>query len=211
MKNYKIINYISNNNPSHHNDIDYKDEGQKEVYEFCKKIMDDNNLKSVIDVGCGSGYKLMKYLNNFNTIGIETEPCYSYLKKTYPNSIWLLSGEEEKSFINYKNDINPDVIICADVIEHIVDPDILLDYLISFNAKYYIISTPCRDILCYNPKFANHYNVSLNGPPLNTCHVREWTMNEFKEYISEKFTIISSNYSKEQIECQYHLLEIKKT
>lgn len=209
-KNYKIENYISNNNPTHHNDIPWKDEAQREVYEFCKKFMEDNNFKSVIDVGCGSGYKLIKYLNNFNTIGIETEPCYSYLKKTYPNSKWLLSGEEEKSFIEYNDIKNSDVIICSDVIEHIVDPDILVDYLISLNAKYYIISTPCRFMLCHHPRHAHIYNISWKGPPSNTGHVREWTMNEFKDYLNDKFNILFSTYSQDQIECQYHLLEIKK-
>lgn len=100
-------------------------------------------------------------------------------------------------------------MICSDVIEHIVNPDILVDYLLSLKSKYYIISTPCRHILCHHPKFSNHYKTSWNGPPINVCHVREWTMEEFKQYISTKFDIISSHYDKNQIECQYHLLTIK--
>lgn len=209
MNDYCIKNYVSNINPKHHNDITYKDEGQKEVYLYAKKFMINNNLKKIIDVGCGSGYKLATYLNEFDTIGIETEPCYSYIKNTYPHLKWYKSGEEEKSFIIYDELKEPDVIICCDVIEHIVNPDVLLDYLISFNAKYYIISTPCRYVLCNHPKFKEYYQHSFNGIPINECHVREWTMDEFKEYLSIKFDIIESNYCDNQIECQYHLLKIK--
>jgi hypothetical protein len=52
--NFCIENYVSNNNPDHHIDLNYRDEGQKEVYEFCKYFMKKNNLNTIIDVGCGS-------------------------------------------------------------------------------------------------------------------------------------------------------------
>jgi len=207
--NYNIKNYNSNINPDHHNDSQYSDEGQREVYEFAYKFMKNNNYNNVIDVGCGSGYKLINILGEFNTIGIETEPCFSLLIKKYPFKKWILSGEPEKSFRHYELLKSPELVICSDVIEHIVNPDILVDYLLSLKAKYYIISTPCREILCKNPKFKNCYGKSWNGPPMNKCHVREWTMDEFKEYISNKFNIISSYYCESQIECQYHLLVSK--
>ena len=209
MEEYNIPNYYANNNPKHHNDQNWTDEGQKEVYEFCCSFMKQNKLNNVIDVGCGSGYKLINILGEFNTVGIETEPCYSILKQRYPLRKWLLSGEKEKSFLSYDEINEPDVVICSDVIEHIVNPNILLDYVLSLNSKYYIISTPCRRILCNHPKFLKGYKKSWNGPPNNRCHVREWTMEEFRQYISNKFDIISSHYGKKQIECQYHLLKTK--
>lgn len=209
MTEYNISNYLANNEPSHHIDLNYKDEGQKEVYLFCRQFMKENNLNNVADVGCGSGYKLVNYLKDFNTIGVETEPCYSYLKKTYPSLKWFLSGEMEKSFKSYNELYNQDVVICCDVIEHIVNPDTLVDYLLSLDSKYYIISTPCREILCRHPKFSNAYRHTWNGPPKNRCHVREWTMTEFKKYIGNKFEILSSHYCEKQIECQFHLLKKK--
>ena len=209
MEDFFINNYVINNNPGHHIDVGWRDEGQKEVYIFCRDFMKENNLNYVIDVGCGSGYKLTTILGEFNTLGIETEPCYTYLKETYPGFKWHLSGEPEKSFHVYDEIKDPDVVICSDVIEHIVNPNDLVDYLLSLKSKYYIISTPCREILCNHPKFSNNYKNSWNGPPNNNCHVREWTMEEFKQYISCKFSIVSSHYGENQIECQYHLLKIK--
>jgi hypothetical protein len=209
MSNFFIENYITNNTPEHHIDIEYKDEGQREVYLFCRDFMKENQLNTVIDVGCGSAYKLTTILNEFNTIGIETEPCYTYLQQTFPERKWLLSGEQEKSFVIHNELINSDVVICSDVIEHIVNPDDLVDYLLSLKSKFYIISTPCREILCKHPKFSHFYQKSWHGPPNNRCHVREWTMTEFKQYISKKFFILSSHYGEKQEECQYHLLKSK--
>lgn len=210
MEDFNIRNYSSNSNPAHHIDIGWKDEGQKEVYCFCKDFMKKHNLRSVIDVGCGSAYKLTTILSEFDTIGIETEPCYTYLQQTYPGLKWLLSGESEKTFTLYDELNHSDVVICSDVIEHIVNPDHLVNYLLSLQSKYYIISTPCREVLCNHPKFSDTYKPSWNGPPMNDCHVREWTMEEFKQYIGKHFNIISSHYGEDQIECQYHLLTIKQ-
>lgn len=207
--NYSIIDtYTINMNVQHHNDMNLTDEGQKEVYIYAADIMKKNNYKTIADIGCGSGYKLIKYLSEYNTTGIETEPCFSYLKKKYPDNNWLLSGNPENSFLEY--DISYDMVICCDVIEHINDPDILVNYLLSLNAKHYIISTPCRYILCNSDKYKKLYGYTWNGPPLNNCHVREWTMDEFKAYIGSKFDIIESYYGAFQIECQYHLLKKKK-
>ena len=207
-KTYKIQeNYIHRAEPGHHDDSNWEDQSQYEVYQYCAKFMELNNLQTVVDIGCGSGFKLMKDLGKFKTIGTETEPCYSLLKSKYPDREWYLAGESEKSFFKNPNIENADVVLCCDVIEHIVDPDVLLEYLVSLNAKYYIISTPCREVLCKNPRFSATYEPTWNGPPLNGCHVREWTMSEFTEYISERFEVVNSFYGEKQIECQWHLLK----
>ena len=45
---------------------------------------------TVIDVGCGSGWKLVNYLSEeFKTIGIETEPALTFLREKYPGQVTL--------------------------------------------------------------------------------------------------------------------------
>lgn len=205
---YKIQNaYTPRLNPAHHDDRSYTEQAQREVYQYCAAFMAAKKLQTVVDVGCGSGFKLITYLGNFETVGIETEPCVSALKMAYPERTWLLSGEPERSFLAAIDNYLPDVVLCCDVIEHIVDPDSLIGYLLSLNASYYIISTPCRFTLCNHAKFAAQYAHTWHGPPLNPCHVREWTMSEFVEYLALSFTVLQSFYGNNQIECQYHLLQ----
>jgi len=38
------------------------EEWQKEVYQFAQELVEREQLKSVCDIGCGSGFKLMKAL-----------------------------------------------------------------------------------------------------------------------------------------------------
>jgi 2-polyprenyl-3-methyl-5-hydroxy-6-metoxy-1,4-benzoquinol methylase len=192
--------YVSNLNPSHHIDLNFTDESQKEVYIFGAEFMKKNNLKTVVDVGCGSGYKLVKYFSEFETVGIDTEPCYSYLLKKYPTKKWLKSGEPEKSFQQYE--LNADMVICSDVIEHIINPTDLLNYIKTLNSSYILLSTPDRRVL---RTMRGYGEKAWNGPPVNPAHVREWTPEEFHSYISEHFTVLDSYHCKNQKECMYFL------
>lgn len=77
------------------------------------------------------------------------------------------------------------MIICSDVIEHLVDPDILLSFLEKSNFKFLILSTPERDSVQMKQR-----GLLWDGPPVNEAHVREWNFEEFEQYISYKFKII---------------------
>jgi len=142
--------------------------------------MEKKGFNKIIDIGCGSGYKLIKYLGKYETIGYETEPCISFTKKTYTNHKWINSGEQSISF-NNEGDKQCDLIISADVIEHILDSSELINFMKSFSCNYFLISTPCLDV------FVNHFGRNRDGPPQNTAHVREWTFDEFKMYLSKHF------------------------
>ena len=168
-----------------------------------KNLWKKKNFKKVIDIGCGSGYKLIKYLGEYETIGYETEPSISFLKKTYPNRKWVNSGLPSKSF-NYNNDKVCDLIISSDVIEHIIDPDELINYMKTFTCNYFIISTPCLEVLI-KKSLRTRYE-----PPTNKAHIREWTFSEFKMYLNKHFNIIESYLGKYQTECQWHLCTRKK-
>lgn len=199
MGEFEILDgYKFNFSPSHYNDINAKDEAQKEVYSFVRGFMDIHNLKTIVDIGCGSGYKLMKYFDDLNTVGIEVEPCYSYLKEKYPSRVWIESGETERSFS--KESFSCDVVICCDVIEHIIDPRTLVDFIKSIDFTYLVISTPDRDVL----RTMNGYGEqAFFGPPINSAHVMEWTSSEFYRFIGNHFNILNLNHCTEQKECMF--------
>ena len=88
--------YLINANNSHFNDTGLTGEYQKEVYllsrDLLRKMSKLENKKgselTAIDVGCGSGWKLVNYISKeFRTIGIDTEPALSFLKQKYPQQV----------------------------------------------------------------------------------------------------------------------------
>ena len=169
---------------------------------YANELMKKKGFNKVIDIGCGSGYKLIKYLGKYETIGYETEPCISFLRKTYPTNKWINSGEPSSSF-NNDNDKTCDLIMSSDVIEHIIDPDELINYMKSFSCNYFLISTPCLEVLI------KHFGRKRYEQPQNKAHVREWTFDEFKMYLNKHFTVLESYLGKKQIECQWHLCSRK--
>ena len=54
------------------------EEWQRDVYMFAAEIMCQMRLSTVCDIGCGSAYKLMRYLGDYNTIGFDVEPTVSF-------------------------------------------------------------------------------------------------------------------------------------
>lgn len=153
---------------------------QRSVYEEANKLIRSSNGKKVLDIGCGSGYKLLEFFNDCDTLGIETEPNYSYLLKKYPNKRW------KSDDYTIPLDEHFDLIICSDVLEHTEDPDIIMKYISESSVKFVVFSTPDRELLKYH--YLSNYTGEF-GPPMNTCHVREWTTSEFLKYVSKWFNI----------------------
>ena len=67
--------------------------------------------------------------------------------------------------------------MCINVIEHLLNPDSLMNYLKKYTNEYIIVSTPER-------------KPESKGPPPNIHHIREWERHEFEEYISKFFEIV---------------------
>jgi len=176
--------YFHRKKYTHFNDTDNSEEWQKEVYQEAEQLARSNSYKKIVDVGCGSGYKLIKYFGeNYDTVGIEVNDTYSYLVNKYPKHQWL-NGDS----IDYST-LEADMVITSDVIEHVIDPTKFLDEIRKIRGvKLIVISTPDRSLL------KNSF-----GPPFNKTHMREWTGEEFQRYlISQNLKIVShkiSNYS----------------
>lgn len=154
----------------------HNDHYQKEVYLLAQKLMVHNpQWNSVIDIGCGSGYKLIKYLGSYETIGVELPISLGHLHRTYPQRDWREYNDSLFATCS------PDLLICADVIEHVEEPDQFLEQLQLFQTvKKFIFSTPDRELV-RGPKDM--------GPPANLAHYREWTIKEFQKYLSHFFLV----------------------
>ena len=172
------------------------DEAQKEVYLSAKWMMQEHGLTSVVDVGSGSGYKLTHILGYFETVGMDLAETYAHLVKTYPDRRWLNVDEG----IDFEA-LEGDLVVCSDVIEHVVDPDALLNDIKKIRGlKYVVISTPERD-LC---RGRLHY-----GPPGNPSHQREWNCREFYAYISRHFDVVLHQVSNIQQDTQMIIGAVK--
>jgi SAM-dependent methyltransferase len=153
-------------------DTPFADEWQDEVYAYARRLARRHRLKSVLDLGTGSGFKLMKHFPNLKTLGIDEPPTVEYLRKKYPKRGWEGIGEPRPGY---------ELLICADVIEHLPDPDVIIDYIRACAPRMIVFSTPDRSLL--DRRF-------FGGPPENESHCREWTKGEFANYLGKNFAIL---------------------
>jgi hypothetical protein len=147
---------------------------QWEVYQFGREVCDREGIQTVCDIGCGTGFKLVKYFHDLTTVGIEVAERCRYLRKRWPNRHWMAVNSE--AFPPFP----VEMVIAADVIEHLPNPDELLRYIEKLAPRYVVISTPDRNLF----RFGTH-----DGPPLNPTHMREWSFAEFHAYIGSHFEI----------------------
>jgi hypothetical protein len=172
----------------HYDDTVFKDEFQLEVYLHALGLMKKYKLNSIIDIGCGSAYKLITYLGDYDTIGIELPQVHEWLIDKYPDRRWLVYDS------SIGKNLSADLVICSDVIEHVINPDELISFINSISFKYLIISTPSRDLLYRSWRWVNllkcYWRRRFIGPPECKYHLREWSFKEFKKYIAMHYYIL---------------------
>jgi len=136
----------------------------------------------IVDVGCGWAEKLAAMH--------ERHPEWRYVAFDYGANIdhcrarwgdnwcdWRTLDFEHATREDFPR---ADVVICSDVIEHLVDP---LALVASFAGSelladaLFVISTPAREL----QEFGRH------GPPQNLCHVREWTGAELQVWLESEW------------------------
>jgi 2-polyprenyl-3-methyl-5-hydroxy-6-metoxy-1,4-benzoquinol methylase len=163
-------------------EIHIQDECQDEVYDTARKVFDKYDYDSVLDIGCGGAFKLIKYFGDLDynkVLGVDTKPTIQHLFKKYPNRYWSWTPLNNRSVWDEYVE-HSDLVICSDVIEHLYDPDVLLDFIQHIKPKRFVISTPDRNKL---------QEMFWSGPPKNTTHYREWNYKEFGDYIESRFVV----------------------
>jgi len=149
-------------------------EFQYHVYQEALKILNKNDIKKVLDVGSGPPIKIREI---FDCESIEIHLVDRYdvkkiAKKILPLSIFHAADLES---INLELNQQYELIICADVIEHLLNPVPCISFIKRHLERNGIIvfSTPERDILRGSECF--------NCPHMD--HVREWNQKEFKQFL----------------------------
>ncbi len=143
--------------------------------------------KRVLELGCSTGYmsKLLSEKYSASVTGVEIDPNAAKLAKKYCNNVIVGNLDDPKTIQKIKNIGKFDVILMADIIEHLANPFYLLKelrnsldvngYVIIFlpNVAYYSIRLM---LLRGNFKYENH-------GILDKTHLRFYTFYTAKELV----------------------------
>lgn len=156
---------------------------QVPVYQYAAALVKTQGIQSVLDLGCGLGTKLVEYIRPLceDVTGVDAEVSIERCREIHPSGKWLAGDLEDPQF---SLDRSYDLIISADVIEHLLNPNRLLELArrCSHAGSHILLSTPERDLR------RGPYDW---GPPANPAHVREWNAAEFLAYLESQGIEIS--------------------
>lgn len=154
---------------------------QPDVYPTAAAFAVAIGSKKIIDIGCGRALKLASLQQQhpeWEFIGIDYGTNASWCRANHGFGKWI-EADLEHGILRTKNlAVEKSILICSDVIEHLVNPVPflrLIRNLLRQGAAAVIFSTPERDLT---------RGKNDNGPPYNPCHVREWNSEEFRALLT---------------------------
>lgn len=155
---------------------------QPDVYRDAALLAHQLEATTIIDVGCGNGFKLNELSKRFQIIGVDLDgPNLETCQTRYPHATWLAHDLDTDDPLPLTDDqLAGAIIINADVIEHLVRPEKLVKKLadaLTRGAAAVLMSTPERELT---------WGSTHNGPPPNVCHTREWTIYELSAFLERE-------------------------
>jgi SAM-dependent methyltransferase len=169
--------------PAYYHDTDTSQLGivwQPDVYELAGRLARRLGADQIIDLGCGSGQKLVEIAAGRPVVGFDFGDNLVRAKQAFPRQTWLEIDLEQSGVRLDSAQCARSIVICADVIEHLRDPRPLIDLLqaaLASGALAIVLSTPDR---------IRTHGRRQTGPPPNPHHVREWTLEELCSWLSAR-------------------------
>lgn len=158
---------------------------QYAVYQRANRLAHDRGARSILDVGCGPATKLAGMRGPLQMFGIDAPDAIAVALRTLPTGRFV-SADLDSSSLDLAAlvpDCSREIVICADVLEHLMHPDRLLLAIRAFSTKdtRIVLSTPERH--CLLGKVALRPSVD--------DHVREWSFAEFRRFVERLgFTVL---------------------
>ncbi len=151
---------------------------QYHVYRWAAELVRSQGLRSVLDVGCGPGTKLTRLIAPVcaEIEGVDQPSGVDAARRSRAAGRYTeVDLERPCSVVAWRTF---DLIICADVLEHLIDPDPAIEMMERFATPrtLLVISTPDR------ARLRGRGCMESNKPE----HVREWTAPEFARYLRSR-------------------------
>jgi len=114
----------------------------------------------------------------FELLGIDYGPNLELARRRFPHLTWTEHDLDRPGPLPLTpGHLEGSVVICAHVIEQLVNPELLLGNLRALlpSVEAIILATPQRDAIC---------EAANAGPPAHAYRVREWNISELAELLA---------------------------
>lgn len=152
------------------------DRYQVPVYRLAARLVRPRRIGRLVDFGCGMGEKLVRWLapTGVEILGVDQERAIRLARERHPDRRWLAGDYRDSEVWRELAAFAPDLVVNADVIEHLDEPRLLLE-------RFHRLLEPKQGMLLLStPNRARLEGADPNGPPTNPRHVQEWTPEEMR-------------------------------
>lgn len=165
--------------PRYYNDIapDACVVSQPDVYGVVEGIADALDSRRVLDLGCGKAGKLAPMAVRYGVVGWDFGSNLAYCRSEHRWGTWLEADLDSDEVLEVDRELcERAVVVSSDVVEHLCCPANLISSIRRMlgTADAAVLSTPDR---------VRTWGADHRGPPPNRCHVREWTLGEFRQLL----------------------------
>jgi ubiquinone/menaquinone biosynthesis C-methylase UbiE len=157
-------------------------------YHTLEKLLSQVEADAVLDAGCGEGYILTNILKSrFETIiGVDLDnERLNYATQIDP-TLSIFEGNVQHLPLP---DNAVDLALSLEVLEHVGQPEIVLNELHRVTRKYVILSVPNEPFWRMGNIARGAYWRDWGNTPE---HINHWSIWGFKRFVGERFNIIAS-------------------
>jgi hypothetical protein len=156
---------------------------QPDVYPHAARLARELGRNVIIDIGCGHAGKLALLQDDqpgWHYIGVDYGPNIEWCRTNHAFGDWIEADLETCAALAIPSaQLRRAVIICSDVLEHLIRPDVAVRMMLTLattgDRAPVVLSTPARE---------RRAGTNYLGQPRNPAHVREWTSSEFQSFVS---------------------------
>jgi SAM-dependent methyltransferase len=153
---------------------------QLHVYRWAARLVRSRKIVSVLDVGCGPGWKLSEHICPLlaDVTGIDQPSALAVGRASGVRGRYLAMDLQRPDDLGRSFGL----VMCVDVIEHLIDPRPLVGFLRRCAGPdgLVLLSTPERD---------RHRGVSCRSAD-KPEHVREWSRGEFVRFVESQGLVV---------------------
>jgi SAM-dependent methyltransferase len=152
---------------------------QPDVYPEAAALAHRLGARKIVDFGCGTAAKLVQLAPEFEIVGIDFGGNIRACRERYGVGTWVEADFDTDEPVEIER-FDAAVLVCADVIEHLVRPELLLRRLrraLDGGAHALVLSTPER---------VRTFGDGDVGPPINQAHTREWSSQQLESFMASE-------------------------
>lgn len=154
------------------------------------KLSELSGAQSAFEAGCGEGHLSLRLMGR----GLVVRGCdigEGKVEEANQASVALGAPDlfDVRSIYDLRpRDVDADLIICCEVLEHVPEPGKALDILMGLGARHLLLSVPREPIWRVLNMARGKYLSRLGDTP---GHIQHWSSRGFMRFVSKRLDIVA--------------------